>query len=36
LVDRASRYTILLHLPGRHTAEAARDALIAAFSHLPP
>ena len=30
LVDRASRYTILLHLPGRHTAEAVRDALIAA------
>jgi IS30 family transposase len=36
LVDRASRYTILLHLPGRHTAEAVRDALIAALSHLPP
>ena len=36
VVDRASRYTILLHLPGRHTAEAVRDALIAAFSHLPP
>jgi hypothetical protein len=36
LVDRASRYTMLLHLPGRHTAEAVRDALIAAFSHLPP
>jgi IS30 family transposase len=36
LVDRASRYTILLHLPGRHTAEAVRDALIAAFWHLPP
>jgi transposase, IS30 family len=36
LVDRASRYTILLHLPGRHTAEAVRDALIAVFSHLPP
>jgi len=36
LVDRASRYTILLHLPGRHTAEAVRDALIAAFSRLPP
>ena len=35
LVDRASRYTILLHLPGRHTAEAVRDALIAAFSRLP-
>ncbi len=36
LVDRASRYTILLHLPGRHTAEAVRDALIAAFCQLPP
>ena len=36
LVDRASRYTILLHLPGRHTAEAVRDALIAAFGQLPP
>jgi transposase, IS30 family len=36
LVDRASRFTILLHLPGRHTAEAVRDALIAAFSQLPP
>ncbi len=36
LVDRASRYTILLHLPGRHTAEAVRDALIAAMSSLPP
>ena len=36
LVDRASRYTVLLHLPGRHTAEAVRDALIAAFCQLPP
>ena len=36
LVDRASRYTILLHLPGRDTAEAVRDALIAAMSALPP
>jgi transposase, IS30 family len=36
LVDRASRYTILLHLPGRHTAEAVRDALIAEFCRLPP
>jgi transposase, IS30 family len=36
LVDRASRYTILLHLPGRHTAEAVRDALIAAMAVLPP
>jgi transposase, IS30 family len=36
VADRASRYTILLHLPGRHTAEAVRDALIAAFCQLPP
>jgi transposase, IS30 family len=36
VVDRASRYTILLHLPGRHTAEAVRDAPIAAFCQLPP
>jgi hypothetical protein len=36
LVDRASRYTMLLHLPGRHSAEAVRDALIAAFWRLPP
>ena len=36
LVDRASRFTILLHLPGRRTAEAVRDALIAAMSSLPP
>ena len=35
LVDRASRYTILVHLPGRHTAEAVRDALITALSSLP-
>jgi IS30 family transposase len=36
LVDRASRFPILLHLPGRHTAEAVRDALIAAMCSLPP
>jgi IS30 family transposase len=35
LVDRASRLTILLHLPGRHTAEAVTDVLVAAFSELP-
>lgn len=35
LVDRSSRFTILLHLPGRHTAEAVRDALITAFCELP-
>ena len=26
----------MLHLPGRHTAEAVRDALIAAMAALPP
>jgi IS30 family transposase len=36
LVDRASRFTILLHLPGRrHTAEAVRDALMHAMAQLP-
>jgi transposase, IS30 family len=36
LVDRASRFTILVHLPGRrHTAEAVRDALVAALAVLP-
>jgi IS30 family transposase len=35
LVERSSRFTILLHLPGRHTAEEVRDALIAALSRLP-
>ena len=36
LVERCSRFTILLHLPERHTAEAVRDAIIAAFAPLPP
>jgi len=36
LVERSSRFTILLHLPGRHTAEAVRDALVQALSELPP
>ena len=36
LVDRASRFTILLHLPGGlHTAEAVRDALVRAMAALP-
>jgi IS30 family transposase len=36
LVDRASRFTILVHLPSpRHTAEAVRDALVAALAVLP-
>ena len=36
VVDRVARFTILLHLPGRHTAEAVRDVLLAAMSQLPP
>ena len=36
LVERVSRFTILVYLPGRHTAGEVRDALIAAMSALPP
>jgi transposase, IS30 family len=36
LVDRFSRFTVLLHLPGRHTAEAVRDAITAWSATLPP
>ena len=36
LVDRASRFTILLHVPGpRYTAEAVADSLVAALAQLP-
>ena len=35
LVERSSRTVKLLHLPGRHTAEAVRDALVAAFADVP-
>jgi IS30 family transposase len=36
LVERVSRFTILLHLPsGRHTAEDVPDALVAAMAPLP-
>jgi IS30 family transposase len=36
LVDRASRFTILLHVAGpRHTAEAVTDSLVAAMAQLP-
>ncbi len=35
LVERSSRYTILLHLTGRHTAEAVRDAIVEAMKDLP-
>jgi len=36
LIERSSRFTVLLYLPGRHTAEAVRDALVQAMSKLPP
>ena len=36
LVDRASRFTILLHVPGpRYTAEAVAGSLVAALEQLP-
>ena len=35
LVERGSRYTVLVHLPGGHTAEEVRDGLIKAVSTLP-
>jgi IS30 family transposase len=36
VVERASRFTLLGHLPeGRHTAEAVRDVLIGAFAGFP-
>lgn len=36
VVERSSRFTILLHLPaGRHTAEAVRDAIVEQMSVLP-
>jgi len=35
LVERATRFTILLHLPADHTAESVAAAMIAAMSELP-
>lgn len=35
LVERTTRYTILLHLPGRHTADEVADAMIREMSRLP-
>jgi IS30 family transposase len=35
VVERSSRFTVLLHLPGRHTTEAVRDALVGAFDGFP-
>ena len=35
LVERSTRFTILLHLPGRHDAEAVAEAMIREMSKLP-
>ncbi|HWX99406.1 MAG TPA: IS30 family transposase [Mycobacterium sp.] len=35
LVERATRYTMLVHLPDGHHAEAVRDGLISTISTLP-
>jgi IS30 family transposase len=35
LVERHTRFVLLLHLPGRHDAEAVRDAMIPAITALP-
>ncbi|GLZ56422.1 IS30 family transposase [Actinomycetospora sp. NBRC 106378] len=35
LVERSTRFVMLLHLPARHDAEAVRDAMIPAITALP-
>ena len=35
LVERATRYTLLVHLPDGHDAEQVRDGLLAAIATLP-
>jgi IS30 family transposase len=35
LVERTTRYVMLLHLPARHGAEEVRDAMLAAIPTLP-
>ena len=35
LVERTTRYVMLVHLPGNHTAETVHDGLIATISTLP-
>jgi transposase, IS30 family len=35
LVERATRYVMLLHLPGNHSAESVRDALVTTVQTLP-
>lgn len=35
LVERVSRYTVLGHLPGDHSAESVRDSLVSALRPMP-
>ncbi|HET9498833.1 MAG TPA: IS30 family transposase [Marmoricola sp.] len=35
LVERSTRFTILLHLPGRHDADSVAEAMIKEMSQLP-
>jgi IS30 family transposase len=35
LVERTTRFTILLHLPGRHDSASVADAMIREMRHLP-
>ena len=35
LVERTTRYTMLVHLPDAHDAETVRDALVATITRLP-
>ncbi|MER6386838.1 IS30 family transposase [Streptomyces sp. NPDC001127] len=35
LVERATRYVMLLHLPGDHSSESVRDALVTTVETLP-
>lgn len=35
LVERSTRFTILLHLPGRHDAASVAEAMIREMNHLP-
>ena len=35
LVERSTRFTILLHLPGQHTADEVATAMIREMGHLP-
>jgi IS30 family transposase len=35
LVERQTRFTMLLHLPGRHTADAVQEAMVTKMASLP-